>query len=151
MKKSSYWPIGIAGFFSIFVLTLVGFIAFSRTQKINLVSKNYYNDEIKYQEQIDRIKRTRALQKTLTFQFDKKSKAIFLQFPVETDTAAIAGKILFFRPSNAKLDRMISIKPGKDGRQVIDVKNLSNGFWRAKIFWIAGGAEYYHEATLIVE
>jgi len=62
----------------------------------------------------------------------------------------ISGRILFFRPSDAKQDRIIPIKPAEDNQQKIDAKNLSKGFWGVKIFWTVNGVEYYDEETFIV-
>ncbi len=150
-KKSSLWPIGIFSFYSLFVLALLAFIGFSRFHKMDLVTKDYYEEELKYQEHIDRQTRAKALSQALIFHYDKTSKNISLTFPPEIDPATISGTVFFFRPSDARQDLKIPIKVSQDNRQTIDVGNLASGYWRVKIFWNVGEVEYYNEEILIIE
>lgn len=150
-KKSSLWPVGIFSFYSLFVLALLAFIGFSRFHKMDLVTKNYYEEELKYQEHIDRQARAGALSQALAFQYDKAWKKISLTFPPEIDPATISGTVFFFRPSDARQDLKIPIAVSQNGRQTIDVGTLAKGYWRVKIFWNVDDVEYYNEEILIIE
>ncbi len=51
------WP---GGFFILFGGYIAGFIVFASRQKMDLVRNDYYDQEIRYQQQIDRVQRTAA-------------------------------------------------------------------------------------------
>ena len=145
------WGWGIAIFFITFSVVLIGFIILSTLNRFDLVSKDYYNEEIGYQKQIDRIARSQTLGQSLTWHYDKMNQIITINFPATTDPRKITGKIVFFRPSDAKQDRLISVQPDSHGWQKIDVHMLSSGFWRMKIFWQSESSEFYHEEQVIID
>jgi hypothetical protein len=59
MKKEWVWPAGIIASFAIFIAFMMTIWFFYNSQRIDLVTQNYYERQIQYQGQIDRITRTR--------------------------------------------------------------------------------------------
>ena len=147
-KKNKSWPIGLTIVFIVFFLYLIGFIILSLMNRTDLVTEDYYEEEVVYQNQIERIERSQALKQSVKLNHNPSNQTIELQFPSEFKADSIAGSILFFRPSDAKQDQVHPIRLNDEGIQTLDVKNLSRGMWRVKIFWHAGGEEYYDEKTL---
>ena len=116
--------------------------------RTDLVTENYYEEEVAYQDQIERIERSKDLSQSVKLNHNPSNKIIVLEFPSDFNADSIAGNILFFRPSDAKQDQILPIRLNDEGLQILDVKNLSRGMWRVKIFWHMGGEEYYDEKTL---
>ena len=150
-KKNKSWPIGLTIVFIVFFLYLIGFIVLSQMNRSDLVTDNYYDEEMAYQDQIERIERSRKLNQQVSLNHDIKNKIIELKFPSEIDPHIISGNILFFRPSDAKQDQIHPIQLDNQGRQNLDIKQLSQGMWRVKIFWQMDSVEYYDEKVLAVE
>ena len=150
-KKNKSWPIGLTIVFIVFFLYLIGFIVLSQMNRSDLVTDNYYDEEMAYQEQIERIERSRKLNQQVSLNHDIQNKIIELKFPSEIDPNIISGNILFFRPSDAKQDQIHPIQLDNQGRQNLDIKQLSQGMWRVKIFWQMDSVEYYDEKVLAVE
>lgn len=150
MKRNMNWGWGIAILFVAFIIFLIGFIVFSTLNRLDLVSKDYYAQALGYQKQIDRISRSQTLGQSLTWHYNKINHIITLNFPTRMDPAKITGKILFFRPSDAKQDRSVNLQPDSDSRQKVNVKTLSAGFWRMKIYWQSESSEFYHEGRVII-
>ena len=150
-KKNKSWPIGLTIVFIVFFLYLIGFIVLSQMNRSDLVTDNYYDEEMAYQEQIERIERSRKLNQQVSLNHDSQNKIIELKFPSEIDPNIISGNILFFRPSDAKQDQIHPIQLDNQGRQNLDIKQLSQGMWRVKIFWQMDSVEYYDEKVLAVE
>jgi hypothetical protein len=144
------WAWGIAVVYSFFVLILVGFVIFSTLNQVDLVSDDYYAQEIKYQQQIDRINRARTLDHTVTWRLENNEQKIYLTFPALKKDRIISGKIILFRPSDATKDRVYPLHPNRNGVQVIDVRSLSKGFWRLKIFWNINKLEFYEEGIVVI-
>lgn len=151
MNFSKGWPLGIAITYIAFVLILVALIIFSRTQQVDLVAEDYYDREIKYQQQINRIDRAKSLSEPLNWIHDKEKRVLIVQFPSELNPDQVRGNILFFRPSDAKQDRLVALNLSADGTQQISTKNLTRGLWKIKVFWHLKKIEYYKEGILIIQ
>ena len=115
------------------------------------MSDNYYEQEIKYQQQLNRIDRAQSLSNPVYWNYDNKIKAVIVNFPPEINPNLVRGNILFFRPSDAKLDNLVPLTLSDTGTQQISTKNLTPGLWKIKVFWQVHDNEYYKEGILIVD
>ena len=150
MKKSSHWPVGIAIIYISFVVILIAFVIFSTFHKVDLVTKDYYEQEIKYQQQINRINRADSLSAPVNWHHDKDQRLVTIQFPKELNAKNIEGKILFFRPSDAKQDKLIALRLSSKNNQVISTQHLIPGLWKLKIFWQVDQKDFYTEGILVI-
>jgi hypothetical protein len=132
------------------LLTIFGFVAFIMTlvvisvrqDDIHLVTENYYEKEIKYQDQIDREKSTAALDREVVV-FDASSKTIFLDLPV-----GAKGNLQLFRPSDARLDQDLPLNITSEGKTAILLDKLKTGYWRVQLTWTEDEKEYYQEKKI---
>ena len=113
-------------------------------ERIDLVSENYYEEELKYQDKIDKKSNTANLKEDVEIKVDKD---IEVRFPAEIKQP-ITGKILFFRPSDSRLDYRLEISPDSTGVQRVARNKLSQGYYTVMIEWKAGNEEYYSEKTI---
>ncbi len=150
MKKEKYWPIGITVFLIFFVLANVGFLIFALGIDTDLVSENYYEDELAYQQQIDRIQNAKRLSEPLRIDFEE-SGFLSLQFPKEMPTTEISGTIVLFRPDDKRRDNRIPIRVDENRRQFVDMSGLKKGNWNIKVFWNNNTEKYYNEAPVFVK
>ena len=150
MNRSKQWPMGIAIIYAIFVLLLVAFAVFSRFQSVDLVTEDYYDQEIQYQQQINRIDLAQSLSQPVNWMYNKQNGSLTVQFPPEIDPIKVKGNILFYRPSDAKQDKLVALNLSSDGTQLISTKNMTPGYWKIKIFWQIDKNEYYKEGILVV-
>jgi len=148
-KKSSgkLWAWGTATVYSLFAAGTIGFVVFASTQKVELVSEDYYKNELNYQQKIDRIHRTNTLAETVQWQLTEDGKTVNFHFPTPNVTKAI---IKFYRPSSSSLDKEFSVIPDSDGNFRISVESLAKGMWRIKIEWSENDKTYYKEADVIL-
>lgn len=150
MGNASRWPVGIAATYIAFVIIVIGIVIFSTYHKVDLVSEDYYEQEIKYQQQIDRINRTRALSKSVEWHYDKQLRLLTLHFPEELESRRVQGQVLFFRPSDARQDNLIELQLTSGNTQIINTQHLIPGLWKLKIFWKVNDRDYYTEGTLVI-
>ena len=151
MKNKLNWGWGIALVYIFFAVATLTFVIFSRFHQMDLVTKEYYEEELKYEEQINRQKRTIALENGLEWEYARAAKTVILKFPHDLLEQSITGNIIFFRPSDATQDKVIPILLSEEGHQLINIAHLSAGMWRMKIFWNISEHEYYNEDILIIE
>ena len=136
------------------VLSFVAFMAFilvmvyqALRDDVNLVAENYYQQEIEFQDQIDRINNARKLSTAVDMTIDKSTMQAIFQFP---GSLAVAGEYHFFRPSDHTLDQKISIELDSRMTQRIAIGHLRRGLWKVKIQWRDGETEYFEEKVLIL-
>ncbi|MCX6163912.1 MAG: FixH family protein [Ignavibacteriae bacterium] len=140
------WGIKILIFYLGFVVMVLASVFFAMTQRVELVSDNYYEKELKYQEQIDKSQRTKSLKEKTEIQLiDRQIK---IKFPNLPDKNYTKYSILLYRPSDPSKDLKISVLTDSLGIQIIPIEKLAKGFWKIKINWASNEAEYYDESIL---
>jgi nitrogen fixation protein FixH len=146
--KSTFnpWPYGIIGFFILLFCGIATVLVIAATHQDSVVSENYYEQELKYQDQIDSA--TRAAKCGARVQLDSPAGRLRVTVPAQQVTQKPAGTIEFFRPSAAALDCQFPLALEADGGQSVDVSKLRPGRWDVRVRWTAGGQGYYLEQKL---
>lgn len=140
------WSIVVA--FSIFGL-FIGWLVFRTFQEtIELVSEDYYQQELGYQQQIDKVANNQALPVPLTF--SQQAQQLVVQFPAEP-AAEVQGEIHLFRPSDARRDQIMTIALNPQRQQIIATDGLVNGHYKVKVDWTSGDAAYYTEEAIFIQ
>jgi len=116
---------------------------------VDLVTKEYYRDELAYQQVIDGTKKANALSSKPTIQIE--AGQIMVQFPQEMKSGSVKGSLLFYCPSDASRDRKLSLVLDVAGRQSIEAKNFHPGKYIVKIEWESDQATYYSEQNFIIQ
>jgi len=145
------WPFGIIAAFVIFISGTVGLIVMTATQKTDLVSDNYYEQELKYQSRIDSLGRASQPgfhQASATY--DPAGKRILISLPAAHAVRKLTGRIQLYRPSAARLDRQFELDPDSNGLQSVDAGELQNGLWKIRVSWNAEGQEYFLERKIVI-
>jgi hypothetical protein len=133
------------GFMGI-IITLV--IICSR-QNVELVSKDYYQQELKYQDRLEAIANTNALSKTIEHQV--KDNTIEISIPSEQVTDKIQGTIFFFCPADSKKDISVAMNFDGNGRQSILKKKLNKGSYKMRFDWKQNGKSFYKEEVITIK
>ncbi|MEL6253295.1 MAG: FixH family protein [Bacteroidota bacterium] len=138
------WGKKIAIFYTVFAVSMLSAVIFASMQTLHLVSEDYYQEEIAYEERIQEIKNTQELDALVEIAKVHESTFAF-HFPESAHQAI--GVIQFYRPSDAELDQAFPIKLA-DGKQLISVDKLAGGNWQVQIRWAMNGKAYYQEVNL---
>ena len=150
-SKSTVWPYAIIAAFVLFA----GFIGFMvqrafRTD-VDLVSPDYYKQEIAYQKRMESVARTAALPAPVLVQYDSLAQRLTLQLPPALAGQIVRGTLHFFRPSNQKLDFKLPFAPtGQPAQQQLSTRRLLPGLWRLRLDFEAGGQQYFIDKELTV-
>lgn len=140
------WGVKISILYGGFVILIVGMVTMAMRQQVDLVSKDYYEQELKFQDKIDIVKRTSALETPLTWKL--KKEGLELTFPRLSQQNTISGSIYFFRPSDASMDKTLEIKADTNAIRMISTKGLKRGLYKIQIDWNANDSEYYNEGFI---
>ena len=142
MKVRLSWGTGIViamVSFMIFILSFVYKSIAMKEYQHELVSEDYYHDELHYQEEIDKMNNAQVLKENIVLKNSKDGVTIL--FPDEINEQSISGTIYFQRLSNEKLDFSENIKL-IDHQQLISSDKLVSGKWVVKVDWKSGDDEY---------
>ncbi len=113
-----------------------------------MVSENYYEQELKFQDQIDAVARAQKSGAVITC--DSVKSAVLITLPAAQLAQKLSGAIEFYRPSSPELDREVQFTPGADGTQTLDVSKLAAGLWQVRVKWNAGGQDYFLEKKITI-
>jgi hypothetical protein len=140
------WGIKIAFLYLGFVMLILIMVTMAMQQKIDLVSDDYYDQELHYQEKIDNQKRAVSLQEKLTWEMSNGK--LLVKFPSLFRLQPVAGTIHFFRPSDSKLDKNVSMPADTSLIRTIEIKDLRKGVYKIQIDWQVNDAAYYNEGFI---
>jgi hypothetical protein len=133
-----------------FVLFILFMVFKAMQQDFHLVYEDYYDREIKYQGEIDRMTNARSLPDRLKIEYLLNEDKVKFTYPPE-HMKSIHGDIYFFRPSDSSLDVSYTIQAGPDGTQTISVASLKKGLWQVKVNWTFGNQSYQEEQNITVQ
>ncbi len=137
-------------FFACFAAATVGLVILATSQPEDLVSADYYGDELKYQGRLDSLNRTAALGATVAVAYDSTQQAITVRLPPEQARRHPTGRIRLYRPSAARLDREVPLALSLVGCQVVPAGDLAAGLWNVRVAWTVAGQDYFWDQRLVV-
>ncbi|MCE7054840.1 FixH family protein [Algoriphagus sp. AGSA1] len=137
------WGKGIFLTILAFVALIMAMVIFSvRMEGIELVTENYYEEEINYQDRIDNSTSANALDRTV-ISYDSQLNVLILDLPIGT-----RGELQFFRPSDSSLDQEIKLEVNQSGMTKVSLKDLKPGYWKIQLKWEENGVDYYQEKKI---
>lgn len=143
------WGWRITMLYSGFVIMMLFLVWKTTTVKDDLVTPDYYAKELKFQDQLDKQKRTHELKEQP--QWNVNGKKIAIQFPAELVTKNVKAEILFYNAAEAKRDFTISCSPDSNGNCEVSSDKFQHGVYQMKMDWSAGGVSYFNEGTINIQ
>lgn len=136
------WPLGIIVAFIIFCSFMIAFAVYSKSQPVELVSKDYYQKELLYQEDIDEINRT--IEGGFLPKLERTGDQLQVSIPELTQIEG--GKIHLYRPDDPSADQHFTMK---QVATAIPVGELKTGRWEVKVRFQHEGKWYQHQQTWV--
>ncbi|NGO37983.1 hypothetical protein G4L39_01040 [Limisphaera ngatamarikiensis] len=144
----SLWPAGLVTAFVLFVAGTAALVWVSRRANLDLVRPDYYEAEQVHDAEQARRDRASALAPRLRLTLDDLRRRLLLQLPPGHEGAT--GRVVFYRPSAAAMDREWPLQPDGSGLQEISVRDLASGLWRVRVIWTNGGVEYEETGDFVL-
>lgn len=148
-KSRNPWPASIIGFFILAIIFITTFIVWAAHQREDLVSTNYYENEVRFQQQLDSLNRSQAIARQVVVTYDPSQRSIIITLPAG-QFPGVTGSVYLYRPSDARLDRDFPLALNAEGIQRLDAKELRDGFWKVRIKWNAAGNDFFLDQSVIV-
>ena len=166
----NFWPLAIIVTFVLFISGTISLVVMACSQKTDLVSSDYYEQEIKFQRHLDQLEHTRTWAKDASVTYDSSTRHIRISLPKRqalslshegegrgegeqrrpTESPQLTGHIQLYRPSAAGLDRRLKLETDSEGVQYLDTYSLQRGLWKVRVSWNANGTEYFLDRSLLI-
>jgi hypothetical protein len=140
------WGTKLILVFGFFIAAMAGLVVMSMRQKIQMVAKDYYKDELKYQQVINAT--VLANQLSTTVEIIKQDGYMLVQLPAEMKGELIKGTLLFYCASDAAKDRELLLQTNTSAQQFIPLSLFLPGNYTLKIAWMHKDKQYYTEQSL---
>ena len=134
--------------FIVFGLGMFYLVYRSMRTNYDLVEKDYYKNELRYQQVIDATARTNGL--TAPVSMEQTSEGVQLQLPPEMKNKTVTGDIWFYCAYDAARDRKLPLQTDTGARQLIPLTAVKPGNYTVKINWTESGKSYYAEKTMTI-
>jgi nitrogen fixation protein FixH len=141
------WGYKILLVYGIFVAGILFMVFKSSSQKMDLVTTDYYEKELKYQEKIDESGRTNALSESV--RYEVKGNQMRIHFPKDFAGKKITGIAELYCPSNQARDVTKEFAIQDTALQIV-IPAINRGQYELHITWQAEGVSYYFEKKLFL-
>ncbi|MFN9784365.1 MAG: FixH family protein [Sphingobacteriales bacterium] len=141
------WGHKIALVYLLFVAGIIYLVVQASRQNIDLVTENYYAEEIQYQQRIDEKNNTQSLSAPL--EINVHQGVLTVSFPEEFSQKELKGEVQLYCPSDAKKDLSSNLQM-ENNKTMISLPEQNQGFHQLKVKWEAEGVKYYFEKNLML-
>lgn len=140
------WGTKIAILYIGFVAMIVALVVKSSQQNTDLVSADYYAQELKFQDKINGQKNLSDLATSIACEAEEN--AVLITLPQELRNSSTIGEILIYRPSDAQLDIKQDLNTDVNGNQRIQSKLLKRGLYKIQLSCNSEGKNYFFEKEI---
>jgi nitrogen fixation protein FixH len=142
------WGTGIVISFILFIGMIFLFVFLGGREPSDLVTEDYYAQELQYEQRIEAIRNTSAIEDSINIL--RENDGLIIVFPTSAINGIEDGVVDFYRPSEADDDVAFTLQPGQSGKQFFPYSELKKGRYVIKISWKKNGLDYYWEKGIII-
>ena len=144
-----HWGTGIVIAFLVFAAGILTMVTISMNREVDLVSDDYYQQELRHQDQIESTKRSNVLAEEPSI--GVSNSAITLKLPSVYSASGTNGTLTFYRPADRKKDFVVPLRLDSSNTQIVRTASLQKGLWRVKVLWSQQNQTYYHEEPIMIQ
>ena len=136
------------------VLVFVAFVALMATlvykavnTKFELVTKDYYKEELRYQDKIDGAANAKSAGEIKLMQDDA---TITIELPASLQSSVAEGEAWFYCKTDAVKDKRMPVKI-EDGVYSFDRSSFAKGSYQLKLQLTSEGKQYYYKEYITIQ
>jgi nitrogen fixation protein FixH len=148
-RRGWSWGTGVLVAFGLFLAGILGMVALSMSEDVQLVTDRYYDNELRYQDRIQAMERANGM--VTRVHMEPGSGCVLVRFPRLGSPDDVDGQVTLYRPANRADDRTLPLVLDTVWTQRIPTRMLAPGLWRVQVQWRLHGEEYYAEHPLILQ
>lgn len=141
------WGTKIVVMYTSFVLIMLTMVVMAMNQKIDLVSENYYDQELQYQDKINGNENFNQIKDSITINIIKNNE-ILIKYPLLLKSNIAKGTVQFVKQSDNRKDFMSPLILNELSEQTIN-HYFQKGIYKVSFDWKMNNKTYYYEQNLV--
>jgi hypothetical protein len=142
--KDRSWPLGIVTVLALFIGMTVWFVKTAFSERVDLVSPDYYYRDKTFSE---RLKKENRLNAKGQAEISRTDNGVAIQLPAAFSGKKIGGKLIFYSPLNPADDFQLPVSfTGNEQRIATALK--TNQIWKVALDFESAGETYFFERTV---
>lgn len=133
----------------VFLVLNVIMVILTFSQDVELVTDNYYEKELKYQDELGKMNNALSLPDSLKMSMDRFELKI--SYPQSLLKNKLVGTIHLYRPDQRKFDYDVDVKYDDSGRQTINMSGKAPGKWKISISLNDGEHDYLFKDVIFLQ
>ena len=139
------WGYKILIVYLVFVIGMLALVYMSSMENKDLVSENYYDEEIKYQHIIDESANTASLSSEPVI--NRTKNIVNITFPAEFTNEKTEGDWVLYYAADKSKDVQGKLNV-VNGKYSIELPDFATGTYQLKLNWRAAEKNYYYEKVI---
>ena len=139
------WGYKILAFYLSFVIGILFLVYKANSESFDLVTENYYEAELKYQDVIDQ--RGAVSQLSAPPKITHTVNSVSIQLPKEFAGKEVQGEVYLYRPSDATKDVRKTFT-SSEGFVAFDLAKELSGAYDVKLSWTVDGKRFLNEQKI---
>jgi len=142
------WGTGIAIFYISFVIAMLFFVFWTTGNNRDLVTDDYYAEELVYQDVID--SKARAEELVGKVEINSEKGRIEIRLPEGMTDKFIKGELFLYRQADKRMDTRLQFE-GQKIDYSFQSERIVIGKWTVKLSWTSDGKDYYYEDKIWIK
>ncbi len=142
------WGYKIILVFAVFITGILYLVVSSFSENTDLVTTDYYEQELQYQSTIDATERANVLSEKVICSVNDDT--MFITFPAEMKNIKINADVWLYFIADKKKDLKKTIET-TEGKIFLPLTAANKGLHDVKINWVAGDKTYYYEQKIFLQ
>lgn len=142
------WGKKIIVVYVLFIAGIMLMVFKASRQNADLVTTDYYEQELKYQQRINETIAANSLSRAV--KFEAGNNIINILFPVEMNGQQVDANIWLYYPADKTKDIHQKLST-TDGKFSIAIPVVNKGMHELKLSWVVGEKKYYSQQKLFIK
>ena len=142
------WGNKLVVVFILFALFIGTMVYKAYNTHFDLVSKDYYKEELRYQDKIDGMNNAAKLRDV---RISESASAITIYLPKGQNGDSLKGEAFFYCITDEQNDKKFPLLVDSSAILVVPKSTLKKGPYQLKLNWVKGKETYYNEQKLAIQ
>lgn len=151
MKRRMHpWALGVTAVVILIPAAFVFLALLAVRSDKNMVTDDYYEKDLRYQDRIDVLHRSGVLLAKPVIGYDASSNTCTVRFPDSAHWLPARGSVRLYRSADRRSDRELPLQLDARASQTISTQSMEKGLWLVQVSWKVRDLDYYVEERVFI-
>lgn len=134
--------------FGVAVVTLTVVFFWINSHRLDLVTDNYYEKEMNYQQHLQAVSNTKPIMDSI--RLERLQDQVMISLPKNLSAQMDSGSVNFYCPENMEYDVVYKLAPTADGQYIFPTAKLKGKFYKPEVSFSVQGKQFYKKSSLFL-